>query len=171
MFLSHLDCVFRFIEVRSGDHHLHASYIDCSLEYIVQIILVSLLAMVDSPKYWISEIDAHLRFWSAIIFNRLAHFTHTSANLNRLVGTTIVCPLIAGTGDVDLACPEDWEEAGAMVQTEFEEFRLCRGNLVIKPMERILNMRHENTKNEDDNGRCARTVIVTRGRGLRLMTR
>lgn len=71
---------------------------------------------------------------------------------------------MAGTRDVDLASPEDWEEAGAMVETEFEELRLCRGNLVIKPMERILNMRHENTntKNEDDNGRWARTVIVTR---------
>lgn len=50
---------------------------------------------------------------------------HTSANLNRFVGTTIVCPLIAGTGDVDLASPVDLEEAVAMVQTEFKGLRLC----------------------------------------------
>ena len=78
--------------------------------------------MVNPPKYRISEIDPNLRFRSSLIFNQLAIFMHTSANLNRFVETAIACPSIAGARDVDWVNGEDWEvNVIFQANTELEE--------------------------------------------------
>lgn len=52
--------MLRFLQIGPRDHHLLASHVQSSLHNIVQIVLVSMLAMVHASKDRISQVDANL---------------------------------------------------------------------------------------------------------------
>ncbi len=60
MILGQVNGMLRFDQIGPGDHHLRAANIDSSLDDILLIILMRLLAVVDALKNGISKIDADL---------------------------------------------------------------------------------------------------------------
>ena len=59
--LCNIDGMLRLLETRTRDHHLLAADGKSSFDDSIQIIFMSLLAMIDSSKDRIGEIDANLQ--------------------------------------------------------------------------------------------------------------
>jgi hypothetical protein len=59
--------VLRFVKIGSRDHELLAPDIQCTLENVIEVILMSLGTMVFSSKDWISKVDADLLWLVGVV--------------------------------------------------------------------------------------------------------
>ena len=69
MLFCQLDGFLRLFKIRACDHEFGTSGFYSSLEHILEVIVMGLLAMVYAPEDGISEIDTDL--WSQLSFNFL----------------------------------------------------------------------------------------------------
>ena len=60
VFSSNFNCMRRLLQIRSGHHELGATNITGSLDHIIQIILMRLLAMIPASKHGITQVDPNL---------------------------------------------------------------------------------------------------------------
>jgi hypothetical protein len=70
VFLSDINGMLRFLQVRASHHELLAAHVPCTLDDIIQIIFMDLFTMIIPFEYWITQVDPNLGFqddasWSA----------------------------------------------------------------------------------------------------------
>lgn len=55
-----INCVPGFNQIGTSDHHFGTAGILCTLDDILQVIVVNLFPVVTASKDWISQVDANL---------------------------------------------------------------------------------------------------------------
>ena len=54
----------RLLQIRTSDHHLLTAHPKCSLNNIMEVVIMSRLSVIDSSEDWITQIDSYLQLIS-----------------------------------------------------------------------------------------------------------